>query len=113
MSLLQTTASRTQARQEQLAADAANPNSASPEELQRRYREASRLSTGRVFREGDGILGEEVLKEVQRRKAVRAQLEADKVSKKASKLRQLATNYRDVKRRMSKLGNKYKYTVGI
>ncbi|EJK63609.1 hypothetical protein THAOC_15718, partial [Thalassiosira oceanica] len=48
---------------------------------------------------------------VKRRKAARAQLEADKVSKKESKLRQLATNDRDVKKRMAKLGNKYKPTV--
>ena len=52
-----------------------------------------------------------MLREVQRRKAARAQVEAEKVSKKEAKLRQLATNYRDVKKRMSELGNKYKPNV--
>ena len=65
-----------------------NPNSSSPEELQSRYKEANRFTTGRFFRQGDGILGEEVLKEVQRRKTV-VRAQAKKVSKTEAKLGQL------------------------
>ena len=51
------------------------------------------------------------MREVQRRKENRAQVEAEKASKRKSKIKQLARNYRDVKQRMVDAGDKYKPTV--
>ena len=71
-----------------------------PEELRKRYKEATRFTTGVVFGQGDCLLGQQVLEEcVRRREARKANAERIEGNKKA-KLRKLKAEVTKIRNQM-------------
>lgn len=89
MKLMQNTEKRNEGRRQHMGEDAANKNQLSTEELQKRYRETTRFTTGTVFGKGNGILGTEVRDEVIRRNNAKKEHDANEKKNKQSKLRVL------------------------
>jgi hypothetical protein len=73
------------------------------EELQQRYKDASRITTGVIFGAGDRILGEYAREEVMRRQKVREEKDAVAANKKKTELN------KRIKIEMSKQG--FKLTI--
>ena len=80
-----------------MAEDAAMENQLTSEELQNRYKEAKRFTTGALFGKGDGHLGPEVRDEVIRRNEARKNKETAKIRSNKTKLQELAADVEGIR----------------
>ncbi len=102
MTLFQSAAAINKARQNDMADDVSEGEVLSPDELKRRYKEASRLTTGTNFGVGNGHLGTEFRDEIIRRKEQRLELAQAKVTKSKDQQRQLIKAVKKLRKSMTK-----------
>ena len=80
-------------------------------ELQARYKESSRFTSGKVFGKGNGVLNAAVRDEVINRRRAREAKEAEAVSNSKKKFRNLQSQVKNVRKGMRKQGEKFKHTI--
>jgi hypothetical protein len=79
------------------------------EELQQRYKNASKITAGVIFGSGDGILGEYARDKVIHRQKNREEKDTAAANKKKTELTKLINQYKRIKVNMSK--QRFKWTI--
>ena len=82
MAIMQNAKNKADGARRHMADDDAADNILSPEELQKRYKQASRLTAGTAFGRGNGMLGPELRDEVIRRRNAKRRNDKAKAKKK-------------------------------